>query len=124
MKKGLMIAGIIPVLLAACSPLQSSGARDRNEIQNIYETNLNPNNYRNMNANKPTLSNDQAKIREAVNRIDGVRAGMVAIVGNIAYVNVKFTKDIKQEDRRDYLNEIEEKVYKEVPRYKIRARES
>lgn len=107
---------------SGCSPLkppESNGAAGEGQ-QLSTDINLNPNSYRNMGVQKPTISDDQDKIREVV-EAEGLDAGAVSINGNHAWVSVKFesveTMDLNEQKRR-----LAKKIYNAVPRYKIHVR--
>ncbi len=110
------------LLVSACSPLKPPEANGQaGEGQKLNtDINLNPQSYRNMSVDKPTISDDQDKIREVVES-EGYVAGMVSITGNHAWVNVKFTN--KQEaELTNQKKALAAKIYQAVPRYKIHVR--
>ncbi|MDO6656280.1 hypothetical protein [Anaerobacillus sp. 1_MG-2023] len=116
----LMIAFLL--LVAACSPLKPPEADGQaGEGQNLNtDINLNPQSYRNMSVDKPTISDDQDKIREVV-ETEGYDAGVVSITGNHAWVNVKFSNK-NEASLNEQKKNLAAKIYQAVPRYKIHVR--
>jgi len=113
---------VLLLLVSACSPLKPPEANGQaGEGQNLNtDINLNPQSYRNMSVDKPTISDDQDKIREVV-EAEGFDAGLISITGNHAWVNVKFTN--KQEaELNNQKKTLAAKIYQAVPRYKIHVR--
>lgn len=107
---------------SGCTPLkapESNGAAGEGQ-QLSTDINLNPNAYRNMDTQKPTISDDQNKIREVV-EAEGLDAGAVSINGNHAWVNVKF-ESVEAMDLNEQRKRLAKKIYKAVPRYKIHVR--
>ncbi|WP_270180395.1 hypothetical protein [Alkalihalobacillus sp. CinArs1] len=107
---------------SACSPLkppESNGAAGEGQQLNT-DINLNPNSYRNMGVEKPTISDDQNKIREVV-EAEGLDAGAVSINGNHVWVNVKF-ESVEAMDLNEQRRRLAKKIYQAVPRYKVHVR--
>ncbi len=115
-----MIAFLL--LVSACSPLKPPEADGQaGEGQNLNtDINLNPQSYRNMSVDKPTISDDQDKIREVV-ETEGYDAGVVSITGNHAWVNVKFSNK-NEASLNEQKKNLAAKIYQAVPRYKIHVR--
>ncbi|WP_347548389.1 hypothetical protein ABFG93_12660 [Pseudalkalibacillus hwajinpoensis] len=111
---------VFVLVASACSPLKPPEANGQGgEGQELNsDINLNPQSYRNMAVEKPTISDDQDKIREVV-EAEGFNAGAVSITGNHAWVNVKFKNDKNVSEQKKILAT---KIYNAVPRYKIHVR--
>lgn len=88
----------------------------------IYESNQNPNSYRNLTSKRFTISDDQDKIREAVKDATGRNAQFVTINGNDAWIHVNVPKDYSKKEMKDMRKEIRDAVQFSVPRYKIHVR--
>ncbi|MCF6138923.1 hypothetical protein [Pseudalkalibacillus berkeleyi] len=87
-----------------------------------YETNQNPNSYRNLTSKRFTISDDQDKIREAVKDTTGRNAQFVTINGNDAWVHVNVPKNYSKKQMKDMRKEIRDAVQLSVPRYEIHVR--
>ncbi|WLD93182.1 hypothetical protein [Alkalihalobacillus sp. AL-G] len=92
------------------------------ERSDMYDTNQNPNSYRNLTTKRFTISDDQDKIREAVKDASGLTPQFVSINGNTAWVHVDVPRDHSKEERQELRNKIEKAVQLSVPRYHLRVR--
>ncbi len=116
----LMVAFVL--VTSACSPLkppEANGGGGEGQKLNS-DINLNPQSYRNMSVDKPTISDDQDKMREVV-EAEGLDAGAISITGNHAWVNVKFS-NVNETDVNKQKKRLTQKIYDAVPRYKIHVR--
>ncbi|RBW68702.1 hypothetical protein [Bacillus taeanensis] len=91
-------------------------------VQYSFDTNQNPHHYRNLSDKRFTISDDQDKIRALVNRTNFAKPTTVSIVGNHAWVNVTLTGNPSKAQRQNRIQELEQAIQQEVPRYRIHLR--
>lgn len=136
--KRLLLTGTLVAMLAACNnpsppqanpndmpmrdqffgvgPVNHKWTRSGEGIRYNYDTNQNPQSIRNLSDQQLSISDDQDKIRHLVQTESDFEPGMVAIVGNRAYVHVRTGKNVTD----DEVNNLHDKLQKAMPRYTIR----
>ncbi|MCF6410908.1 hypothetical protein [Pseudalkalibacillus salsuginis] len=88
----------------------------------FFETNQNPNSYRNLTMKRFTISDDQDKIREAVKDAYGREPQFVSINGNNAWVHVNVPRDLSAKERKALKEKLEDAIWTSVPRYQLTLR--
>ncbi|WP_257347489.1 hypothetical protein [Pseudalkalibacillus decolorationis] len=89
---------------------------------NMYDTNQNPNSYRNLTSKRFTISDDQDKIREAAKDASGIMPQFVTINGNNAWVHVNVPRGYTKAEQKELRDKIEQAVATSVPRYDLHVR--
>ncbi len=87
-----------------------------------FESNQNPNSYRNLTSKRFTISDDQDKIRQAVKDASGRNAQFVTINGNDAWVHVNVPRDLSKKERKALKDKLEDAIQISVPRYHLHLR--
>lgn len=136
--KRLLLTGTLVAMLAACTnqappqltanekpmrdqlfgvgPVNYKWTRSGEGVRYTSDTNQNPQQVRNLSDQKLSISDDQDKIRQLVISESDFDPGMVAIVGNRAYVHVRSVNNGTDEE----LNALQDKLETAMPRYTIR----
>lgn len=136
--KRMVLTGTLVAMLAACTnpsppqadtdqkpmrdqffgvgPINYKWTESGEGVRYSSDTNQNPQSIRNLSASKQSISDDQDKIRHLVKAESEFEPGMVAIVGNRAYVQVNPPRTMSQDD----INTLHDKIQKAMPRYTIR----
>lgn len=105
------------VMMVGCGNTEPPGGDDNTFMS--YETNTNPNNYQRINSPRPVISDDQDKIRAAVQDASGKDPQWVSIVGNTAYVHVNIPSNYSKSKRARLENNLRDAITNAVPRYNI-----
>lgn len=87
-----------------------------------YETNQSTNHFLQIDSPRPTISDDQDKIREAVQDVAGIDPQWVSIVGNNAYVHVNVPNNYSKVEKQKLENKLLDAITSVVPRYDIQIR--
>lgn len=136
--KRLLLTGTLVAMLAACTnpsppqvnpddtpmrdqffgvgPVNHKWTRSGEGIRYNHDTNQNPQSIRNLSDQQLSISDDQDKIRHLVKTESDFEPGMVAIVGNRAYVHVRTGNNMTD----DEVNDLHDKLQTAMPRYTIR----
>lgn len=104
--------------LFGVGPLNHKWTRSGDGIRYSFETNQDPQSIRNLSDQQYSLSDDQDKMRYIVLAEDGMDPGMVAVIGNRAYVHVSISQDVKNKEGK--IDELREKLQTAMPRYDVR----
>jgi hypothetical protein len=123
-KKSILLMPLLMITVGCnnAEPPENGLAVEGNDTYYSQETNLNANNFRNLSTQRPVISDDQDKIRIAVNHASGLVPQWVSIIGNSAYVHVNVPISYSK-DRREKLEErLVDAITTAVPRYTIHLR--
>lgn len=136
--KRLLLTGTLVAMLAACTnqappqltandkpmrdqlfgvgPVNYKWTRGGEGVRYTSDTNQNPQQIRNLTDQRLSISDDQDKIRQLVESESDFDPGMVAIVGNRAYVHVRVGNNVTD----DEIHALQDKLETAMPRYTIR----
>jgi hypothetical protein len=117
-KKSLLLIPLL-VVMVACNNTEPPGD---DGTYYSFDTNTNPNSYRMINSPRPTISDDQDKIRAAVEDSTGLDPQWVSIVGNTANVHVNIPSNYSKEQKQKLENKLLDAITNAVPRYNIRLK--
>lgn len=91
---------------------------NRNEgVEDPYGPNLTR--YSNIGSKNLNIGHDQDMIRYMVGHTQGFDPGMVAIVGNDAWVFAKISSDFSEEERERKVGQLQDQLEGGMPRYDI-----
>ncbi len=97
-------------------PVNHKWTRSGEGIRYSFDANQNPQSIRNLSDQQFSISDDQDKIRHIVKTESDFEPGMVAIVGNRAYVHVRTNGQADDSEWHD----LNQKLQTAMPRYTIR----
>lgn len=138
--KRLLLTGTLAIMLAACTnqsppqadnshnpvqdrlfgvgPINYKWTRGGDGIRYSFDANQNPQSIRNLSDAKYSISDDQDKIRRIVESEGNLDPGMVAIIGDKAYVHVRVPQNVNRKDLK--IDDLRDDLQAAMPRYDIR----
>lgn len=104
--------------LFGVGPVNHKWTRSGDGIRYSFETNQDPQRIHNLSDMQYSLSDDQDKMRQIVLAEKGMDPGMVAVIGDRAYVHVSVPEKMKKKDAK--IDDLRAKLKTAMPRYDVR----